>query len=471
MKAIEIDILRPGRGLIVAPAGCGKTQLIASTLLRYEGQKPILILTHTNAGVVALRNRMSKAGIKSSKYHISTIDGWAIRLITTFPVRSGHDPNIIAGLKPDYPAIRSAACNLLKEGHLTDILSATYAHLIVDECQDCSIMQLGIAYYAGTAIPTTLLGDKMQAIFDFGVDKLADWEEHICKHFALMGELSTPWRWKNADAEELGNWLLDARGKLQTGNGIDLSTRPESVKWLKLEGNNEDVQKLIKAGHVKAESNGGVLIIGDSKNPQSQRIFASRIAGAITVEAVDLRDLVQFANTLDIDADEALRTIANFADELVTNFGANGFISRINTIMKGAARKDANPAEAAGIRFLANPTYANIRDILVEIQNLPGVKVYRPDVLRCCIRALNTCSETTTFYDAAVRMREQNRIQGRPLPKKAVGSTLLLKGLEAEVVVILNGDSMNAKNLYVAMTRGAKKVIICSKSSILGKAK
>lgn len=62
-------------------------------------------------------------------------------------------------------------------------------------------------------------------------------------------------------------------------------------------------------------------------------------------------------------------------------------------------------------------------------------------------------------------------MQGRPLPKKAVGSTLLLKGLEAEVVVILNGDSMNAKNLYVAMTRGAKKIVICSKSSILGKAK
>ena len=469
MTTIEIDLLKAGRGLVVAPAGCGKTQLIANTLLHYEGKKPILILTHTNAGVVALRNRMAKAGVKSSKYHISTIDGWAIKLLSTFPARSGHNPNIVTGLKPDYRAIRSAARNLLKEGHLNDILSANYGHLIVDECQDCSKLQLGIAYHAGEALATTLLGDEMQAIFDFGDDKLADWNTHTCHHFHLIGELKKPWRWINADSEELGKWLLDARKKLHAGDGIDLRDRPESVRWLKLEGKVTDHEKLLKAGNIRAENNGGVLIIGNSKNPQYQRSFASKIVGAIIVEAVDLKDMVNFAQTLDIKHASALHTVALFAAELMTNVGANELIKRVNSLQKGTARKDANRVEKSAIKFLDEQTHVNIRDFLVELQNLPGVKVYRPDVLRCCIRALNACDASTTFYDAAVRMREQNRMQGRPLPKKAVGSTLLLKGLEAEVVVILDGDSMNAKNLYVAMTRGAKKVVICSNSHLLGK--
>jgi DNA helicase-2/ATP-dependent DNA helicase PcrA len=57
---------------------------------------------------------------------------------------------------------------------------------------------------------------------------------------------------------------------------------------------------------------------------------------------------------------------------------------------------------------------------------------------------------------------------GRPLPKRAVGSTLLLKGLEAEVVVLLNIEGMSAQNLYVALTRGSMKLVVCSASPVIG---
>ncbi len=53
------------------------------------------------------------------------------------------------------------------------------------------------------------------------------------------------------------------------------------------------------------------------------------------------------------------------------------------------------------------------------------------------------------------------------LPKRAVGSTLLLKGLEAEVAVILNADALDARNLYVAMTRGSKVLMICAQTPTL----
>ena len=45
---------------------------------------------------------------------------------------------------------------------------------------------------------------------------------------------------------------------------------------------------------------------------------------------------------------------------------------------------------------------------------------------------------------------------------------LALKGLEAEVAVVLNTEGMSAQHLYVAMTRGSMKLVVCSASPILG---
>ena len=56
---------------------------------------------------------------------------------------------------------------------------------------------------------------------------------------------------------------------------------------------------------------------------------------------------------------------------------------------------------------------------------------------------------------------------GRPMPRRAVGSTLLLKGLEAEVAVVLNAGGLDARNLYVAITRGSKALTICSQTRVL----
>jgi hypothetical protein len=73
----------------------------------------------------------------------------------------------------------------------------------------------------------------------------------------------------------------------------------------------------------------------------------------------------------------------------------------------------------------------------------------------------------TTFHAAAVSVREQSRALGRPLSRRSVGSTLLLKGLEADVSVILHADDLNSRNLYVAMTRGSRRLVICSKKNLL----
>ncbi|GLK81823.1 UvrD-helicase domain-containing protein [Methylopila turkensis] len=469
--ADDIDLLNIARGLIVAPAGCGKTQLIADALKRHQGPKPVLILTHTNAGVVALRARLDKAGVKPSAYRLSTIDGWAIRLIATFPGRAAYNPTIVTGARPNYPAIRAAAASLLKNGHVNDVIAASYARLLVDEYQDCSIRQHAIVYYASAILPACVMGDDMQAIFDFSADDpLAKWGEHVCGHFPAAGTLETPWRWINAESQALGAWLLDARARMIARTPVDLRTLPAHVTWIQLDGTAADHPTRLEACKTRALSAAGsVLIIGEGSKPDSQRRFASQTPGAVTVEAVDLRDLVTFAEGLDLNAGDALQKIALFAEQLMTNVGANDLLRRTDTILRGAERRAASAAETAAIAFLNERTYGRVSALLAEIGQEPGVRAYRPAVLHACIRALNMCNsqEGRSFRETAVMMREQNRLLGRPLPRRAVGSTLLLKGLEAEVAVILNADDLNARNLYVAMTRGSKKIVVCSRSPLL----
>lgn len=471
MPENEIDLLAIDRGTVTAPAGCGKTHLIAEALTRHAGGKPILVLTHTNAGVVALRGRLDRAGVPASAYRLSTIDGWAMRLISTFPARSAHDPDLLKLANPgtDYPNIRVAASNLLRAGHVSDILAASYTRLIVDEYQDCSVRQHVVVAWAAQTLPTCVLGDPMQAIFGFGADNLAKWNEEVCGYFPLVGELDTPWRWINADAEPLGRWLLDVRGKLVRGEPIDLRAAPADVNWVELDGTEDHQRRLLAARVRPPDGNGCVLIIGDSTNPDSQRQFASQTPGAVTVEAVDLRDLVSFARTFDLMAPDALERLAQFAQSVMANVGAADLVRRVQSLTRGTARNPPTQVERVALAFVQSPSHRAAVDLLVEIGKEGGVRTHRPAVLRACIKALQLCGGTDglSFHDAAIRMREQNRLVGRPLPRRAVGSTLLLKGLEAEVAVVLNADVLDSRNLYVAMTRGSKALTVCSSKPVL----
>lgn len=471
MPGSDVDLLAIERGTVTAPAGCGKTHLIAEALTRHVNTKPILVLTHTNAGVAALRGRLDSAGVPSKAYRLSTIDGWAMRLVSTFPVRSTHSPDILklANPRTDYPNIRVACANLLKEGHISDILVASYERLIVDEYQDCSIRQHAIVAHAAQTLPTCVLGDPLQAIFGFGGDDLANWQEDVCTNFPIAGELTTPWRWINANAEPLGHWLLEVRAKLLRGEPIDLRAAPAAVSWVELDGSQDHQRRLAAARVQPPNGEGCVLIIGDSMSPDSQRQFASQTPGAITVEAVELKDLVSFARNFDLSAPDALAQLAQFAQRVMTNVGVADLLRRIQSLVRGAARNPPTEVERLALTFVQAPSHRAAVDLLIEISKEGGVRTYRPAVLRACIKALQLCegAESLTFYDATIRIREQNRLIGRPLPRRAVGSTLLLKGLEAEVAVILNAEALDARNLYVAMTRGSKALTVCSSKNIL----
>lgn len=468
MAAAEIDLRTIGRGLVIAPAGCGKTQLITDALARHDGPKPILVLTHTNAGVAALRGRLEKAGVQPAAYRATTLDGFAIRLISTFPQRAGHDPRIVNGARPNYEAIRDAAARLVAAGHLHDILAASYERLFVDEYQDCSIRQHSLVTWLAQSLPTAIVGDPFQSIFGFGGDPLADWQTQVVAFFPVVGKLTIPWRWNNAGAHDLGNWLLSIRGDLARRTPIDLRTAPAGVQWIQLDGRQDDALRHAAAA-VDAPGDTKVLIIGDSTDPRGQRRFARLVDGAVTVEAVDLRDLTDFGSALNLAQPDVLSTVADFAENLMSAFSAGDLMRSVASARAGTLGRALSDIEQTAVKFEETPSLTGVSDLLYAINRAGGVRCYRPAVLAAAQRALQLAASPAgpSFRDATVTIREQSRLVGRPLARRSVGSTLLLKGLEADISVVLNAGSLNARNLYVAMTRGARRVMVCSPTPIL----
>lgn len=214
----DIDLLDVARGTVEAPAGCGKTELIVSALRRHAGPKPALVLTHTNAGVAALRHRLSRHRVPQDRYRLSTIDGWAFRILKTFPARSGIAPAHfdLENARRDYPAIKAAIARLLIGRHIDEVLFASYSRVIVDEYQDCDPDQHAVVCHLATILPTVVLGDPMQEIFNWRSHH-PDWDADVVGNFPLVAELTRPWRWENAGAHELGAWLLEARRALKAG--------------------------------------------------------------------------------------------------------------------------------------------------------------------------------------------------------------------------------------------------------------
>ena len=62
---------------IIAPAGHGKTEMIADIV--EHSSKRQLLLTHTNAGVDAISKRLKKRNISKDKYSVTTIAAFCVK--------------------------------------------------------------------------------------------------------------------------------------------------------------------------------------------------------------------------------------------------------------------------------------------------------------------------------------------------------------------------------------------------------
>lgn len=465
-------VLSSGRGLIVAPAGCGKTHLITETLA-VTNKKRYLVLTHTTAGVAALKQRLKRLGVPSKNYVVSTIDGWARQVSNAFPgscdVRTTpDDPRVF------YPELRRKVQRYVAPGHISEIISSSYARLLVDEYQDCDADQHALICSLAEVLPTTIFGDPMQCIFNFG-GPMPSWDGEVKSRFPVIVELNTPWRWINSGSPNLGQWILNCRESLLQQRPIDLLSCPDFVHWIQLTRDPQtDNKRQTEAQYNIRNSNDpshSLLVIGDSRNPHSRHNFASLSRGIDVVEPVDLGDVTQISAQIDsLRGEELANHVLKATSLMMTGVGKAKVLKRMPTILAGRNRTPATPIELAVKDVIESSDKNSVGNLLSCLEVSPDTRLFRRggfSALKSAV-SLSVSDPTKTIRQAAEIVREQRRHQGdRRIPTRAIGSTLLLKGLEADHSLILDAGAMNSQNLYVALSRGAKTITVFSSSNIL----
>ncbi|MDK7584541.1 AAA family ATPase [Alcaligenes faecalis subsp. phenolicus] len=455
------------KGYVIAPAGYGKTHLIAMAVK--AATKRQLVLTHTFAGVNSIKTKMTALGVSPSKYQIDTIASWSLRLCLAYPKTSGwkveHPTN------KQWNKLYECCSRLLHKRFVRRIVAASYAGIYVDEYQDCSDLQHTLVCAFAEFLPCRILGDPMQAIFDFGGDdgRPVDWAVSIYPTFTCLGQLETPWRWKMAGEPKLGAWLKKARETLEQGQKIDLlNDLPECVKRAyttpEFLAQKQYSSLMNLLGH-----NQSVIALhgGDQKSKNKTHDLALRLGGRFSsIEEVEGKALHSFIKKLGA----AKTPKAGFL--LAVEFAKKCFTGVAKALTAGTQKGEvAKQTKAtkyplvlqAANDYLNEPTSEHLKAFFLALKTNPETSVYRRDLLYRFLSVLKIHVDGVgaNLTEAANKYQCDMRHTGRPIShRKLIGTTLLVKGLEYDHAVILDADTLDAKDLYVAMTRGSKSLTI-----------
>ncbi|MCR8960620.1 ATP-binding domain-containing protein [Variovorax sp. S2] len=185
------------------------------------------------------------------------------------------------------------------------------------------------------------------------------------------------------------------------------------------------------------------------------------------VEALDVKDFITFARNFDPTHSKALETLVEFASEMMTGLSASQLLKRVASHQSKLSRTPASALEHSALAFSNQRDFGAAARMLNDFRNASEVRKFRPEVFKLCVNALEAAHRGGTFLEAAIKARERNRHMPRSVPRRAIGSTLLLKGLETDVALLLDPHKLNRRHLYVALTRGSRKLVICSPTALL----
>lgn len=460
------------KGYVLAPAGYGKTQLIALAVNMASHRQ--LILTHTFAGVNSIKAKLNLLGVPSAKYQVDTIASWTLRLCLAYPKTSGwliENPSA-----QEWDKLYESCRGLLSKEFIRFVICSSYSGVYIDEYQDCSEIQHTLVCTLSEYLPCRVLGDPLQAIFDFA-DKPVDWDKHIYPHFQCLGELQTPWRWHNAGAPELGDWLKKVRNTLMAGQKVDLRLAlPKGVSKVSVDLNDFNNPKRYNLFYGFMKNNSTVIAIhaGDQQSKNKTHSLARALNGKFSsIEEVEGKSLFSFLKKLQLanNANASFLLVLDFAKKCFTGVDATLVAgTKRGTIAKQTNRTKYPLILHAANCYLADPTSKNLKDFFHLVRVNPETCTYRRDLLNRFMNILkiHINGEAATLLDSAHTYQREFRHSGRPLRhNKLIATTLLVKGLEYDHAIILDADSLNPKELYVAMTRGSKSLtIITNKDSL-----
>ncbi|MEW8280454.1 MAG: UvrD-helicase domain-containing protein [Candidatus Thiodiazotropha sp.] len=453
------------KALLIAPAGYGKTYTLARCLQHTEGMS--LVLTHTHAGVASIKQKLKDAGIHSSKYSVETITSFAQKYVDSF---------YIGGEKPQqedtnnyYPFIIRETASILSNSTIRDILRATYSGMFVDEYQDCSREQHLMLREMMGCFPTRILGDPLQGIFDFN-GELVDFDSDL-SDFQVFPSLDVPHRWNQVGANDLGEALARIRLKLERGEGIDLNEFKDSIDIVIAPERDLFDPRTEYCGTLNAIRGEESLLVlhPESRNKAPRLKFSQRFKEISSIESIDDTDFYSLARLVDkFDYDDLTLGIKSLSYELFSKTGLNHWFNEKGFKNKKDATSKALVLNLKGLIDTCNGI-EDIDGILLEIEKLPKVSCSRRELFKSLLKAIDiSVSGGGSVLEGMREQRNNIRRAGRRLEGRHIGTTLLTKGLEFDVVAVLDAHKFKSpKHLYVALTRCRKRLVVFASSSEL----
>ncbi|MET4004278.1 superfamily I DNA/RNA helicase [Arthrobacter sp. UYCu511] len=449
-----IDLASIGTGSVVAPAGHGKTYAIGQTIKNHPELR-ILVLTHTNAGIAALKRQVPRQGHRQAR--IETISAFSLRLVRAFPGRAGWSE----AEKPDLARIQPAALRALQSRTVLTVVTMGFDLLIVDEFQDCSVDQMQTLEVLSSVLPTVVLGDPLQAIFDFGSAPAAPWTG-TTPIFPCLTTLATPYRWQSTNPS-LGEWLTQTRVELQSGRKPPtIPPIPYEIYSLDRDASMGSLSSLIPKSGTTA------IITPDHANihalPRIARSYKGRVRVAETSNLTDAREVSRKIDATS-DRSRALVEVIDFAAKTRTGVATSVVQTlRRNLASKGETSRSKHPVVEAAAQYIADGTNEVLLGFFRQLINNEGGQTYRPQLQKLFVSVLkhHRSNQELSLEDCAswIIERQNQRSSWEPYGV-VVGTTLRLKGLEFENVILLDPHTITSNNhLYVALSRASKRLII-----------
>lgn len=453
---------------VTMPAGAGKTHLLAATVrVLADADAKVLVLTHTHAGLHAIRGRLKRFGVPTGRCQVSTITSFAISLVRPYPTIGGLRVPTTPDMD-DATLYVAAATAVAASEHISRVVAASYTHVLVDEYQDCSEVQHQFVLAIKAAVPLVgVLGDPLQAIFGFK-DQLPNWEKDVLPEFPDHPIDPMPRRWDGHN-RALGDWL---HGTVRSAMYPRLltfakATFPAGVTFRNTAGDYTAILTEARRSRPKDES---VLII--TARAPSARKLAGKLGGAFKM-------MEEVAGTYMVKALEALvaaepEEYALWLFDLMKGCACGHTSLDTTTIRKrylnnqtsaGLSRDGFEPALAALDRVVAQPTLANLISAMDEIPTSKGMALHSSEAwfdIQTAIRgAVVAGDDKSALLDELAKARENVRHTGRRNRSRVVSRTLLVKGLEFDHVIIADvADHTEVHDLYVALTRARKTIAI-----------
>ncbi|MCD8208371.1 MAG: UvrD-helicase domain-containing protein [Bacteroidales bacterium] len=510
-------ILQMNNASIMAPAGYGKTEMI-SDLAKWSEGRPLLILTHTNAGVEALKKRMRDKGINSGRYKIHTIAAYCIRLCMAYKNTAEIDVSLSpflerqtitgqitdrltrkrnkaerAQIRAYYNQMYTGAKKIFETAWAHEMLKCSYSAVVVDEYQDCTKRQQDVFVKMNEILHVYVFGDPLQGIFSFDEgddedDKIVEWKDIPFAEVDSEKEIQNikPYRWENTN-RPLGKYLTSLGRQLRSvleGRKCTISFDDPECRELISDGSIEIIDPMVfndrARNIIRGIRTGQSSVAFITQFEGKQLKFCRSMGGLLQYDETRECDMLMryaayFDSRLDNRTDLALSAIV-FAWECFSNVG-----DELKTYMQNLEKGNAEFGSAIKKhRDFGDLLQSMIRgdpyDLITAIikwvsdnkeRKKEGGKLFscnRRELFEDMVRSINYAKTNgKPIHESAeiIRSNPEFRRSYSSKPRCMSSRTLLSKGLQFDYVIVdMYTNPLDAKNFYVAMTRAMRKVYI-----------